>query len=139
MTFANTTAEFTVTVLVTVDGGPNALLTVNVTLQVPDLATVRDVVCPAAGVTQPAVPAPDGRLHVKVRGASPVAVPLREMLLVTMLLIFVCVAKAVLPLTVKLMVDAGGLKFALAAPCPGAAAMTMRLSATLDAMVEAMS
>jgi hypothetical protein len=48
-------------------------------------------------------------------GASPVALPVRVMLLVALPLMSVCVAKAVLPLTVKLIVDAGNVKFALAA------------------------
>jgi hypothetical protein len=61
------------------------------------------------------------------------------MLLVTMPLMRVCVALAVLPLTVKLMLDTGKVKSALAAFWPGAAATTIKLSTVLDAMFEAVS
>ena len=80
-TVANEVADPIVTVFVTVASGSIPLLTVNVTLQVPALVTEREVACPAAGVEQPAVPAPD-RLQVYVSGATPeVTLPLRVMLL----------------------------------------------------------
>jgi hypothetical protein len=62
------------------------LLTVIVTLQVPALLTVRatvvEVLGPGDPIEHPAVPGPDGRLHEKFSGASPVALPVNVMLLV---------------------------------------------------------
>ena len=63
-TFEKITAELIVTVLVTADVPGRPLLTVNITPQVPALVTVSDVLWPGAGVTHPADPAPEGRLHV---------------------------------------------------------------------------
>lgn len=142
MTLEKVTVEVMVTVLVTVDVPGRLLLTVNVTLHVPARVKNRVVFCPAEGVLQPALPPPEGKLQVKVSGASPFAVPLREMpgvLVAAPPLTRACTALAELPLTVKLTVVAGGLKLALEAFWPGAAATTMKLSAVLDAMFDAVS
>ena len=109
ITLEKVTPEDTVTVLVTVALGNIPLLTVIMTLQVPALvtvsATVVEVLGPGEAIEHPAVPAPEGRLQEKFKGANPVAPPMRVILLVATPLMRVCVALPELPLTVKLMDD----------------------------------
>ena len=138
-TWENTTVDDTLTVICRVDVPGNALLTVSKTLHDPAFVMVNDVVCPAAGVEQPAVPAPFGRLQVNVSGAAPVALPFKVMLLVATPLILGDGPLLMFPPTVKPIDDAAKVKFALATLWPGAAAMTMKLSTVLDAMFDAVS
>ena len=128
-TVENTTLDVTVTVLVIEALGGIALLTVMVTLQVPALVTVRatvvDVLGPGDGILHPALPAPEGKLHVKFNGASPVALPLNVIVFVATLLMSVVVPFARLPLIVNPIDDAGNVKSWLAGLWPAAAAMVI--------------
>ena len=128
-TVENTTLDVTVTVLVVEALGGIALLTVMVTLQVPALVTVRatvvDVLGPGDRKLHPAVPVPDNKLHVKFKGASPVALPVNVIVFVATLLMSVVVPLARLLPIVNPIDDAGKVKFRLPGLWPAAAAMVI--------------